>query len=145
MIIAVSTTVYERIISALKSSQYEGSERAWCATIGLSPTYLSQLQARCKKNPNAMPDATAALKISEALGMAQSELLGISKSSSNPERRAAIAKARALGFSADAIAIGSDATPPPGATELWWFSQIEAAETLLQGRRPSAVVRSLSK
>lgn len=137
-------TAYERVVSAIRESGYEGSLRAWCAEVGLSEAFLSVLRERCKRNPKASIKADAARLIASSLNIEVEDLLGTMRRPVRyPSLAAAIGAARQLGFSAEAIAAASAADPGDDPGRLWWFRRIEAEEERLRSSRPSTMVRRL--
>lgn len=123
-------TAYERIVTAMRKRGRTDSARAFCKAIGLSPTYLSQLKARCERNPDATIGSDEAQRMALELGAPIEELLGTSTPSVEgdeyPTRPDAVAAARALKFPQQAIDSIYLEHPPTDPGRLWWFRRIEA-------------------
>lgn len=141
------STVYEKIVAAIRESGYDGSLRTWFEEAGLSESYLSRLKVRCEENPSATIRANAAELIAAKLGISVENLMATDRKPVRYESlAAAIGAARALGFSEEAIRVASTGSAPeddPG--RLWWFRRIEAEEERLRDSRPSSVMRSLQR
>jgi hypothetical protein len=125
-----SLTAYERIVTAMRKRGRVDSARAFCKTCGLSPTYLSQLKARCDGNPDATIGSDEAQRMARELGAPIEELLGTPAPSIEgdeyPTRPDAVAAARALKFPQQAIDSIYLEHPAKDPGRLWWFRRIEA-------------------
>jgi hypothetical protein len=133
-------SIYDRIILAMRARGRTESERQFCARLGLSQSYLSQLRDRCLKDPGRTIAADVAARIAGELGMTVEELMGSDAQPANeeryPSRSDAVAAARALRYSSAAIdaAYLDDPGWDPG--RLWWFRRIEAEESRLGAGAP---------